>query len=457
MPRYHFDDFVLSSRRRLLLRGAKEQPLIPRYFDLLVFLVEHRHEAVHRRDIFDRVWTDAIVSDSALSQAIRTIRRVLGDDPREPRFIGTVSRHGYRFVFAEVREEDDDGAWPPAVVAGPAVVETVVVALPVTDPFDPLIDRITRVAADSAEEEDQREAAELLHGLGTAEALRRLDMRPGHALGRALLRDTRWDAAEAGSVPLMGQPAFLATAQALIRLRLRRASREVAARWQGASAAAALAGVIGGALGGLLLASVPGSEASFAVVPVLALIGACCGALGGAGVGAGLSAAEAADRSRRTASLVLGAAVGGGLAGTIAQWLGRWSLAALVGVKLDIGGSVEGVIIGAAAGLGYGLATSGTEGGLAAPRGKRRLRVALMTAIACGLAGLVLSYAGWPLVGGTVHAIATGSGGSQAALTPLGRLLGEPDFGPLSSAISGTFEGLLFGLGLSFGLTRRRK
>jgi DNA-binding winged helix-turn-helix (wHTH) protein len=457
VPRYHFDEFVLSSRRRLLLRGAKEQPLIPRYFDLLVFLVEHRHEAVHRRDIFDRVWTDAIVSDSALSQAIRTIRRVLGDDPREPRFIGTVSRHGYRFVFAEVREEDDDGVWPPSVVEAPAAVETVVAAAPEDDPFDPLIERITRVAVDAAEEEDQREAAELLHGLGTAEALRRLDMRPGHALGRALLRDTRWDAAEAGSVPLIGQPSSLATAQALIRLRLRRASREVAARWQSASACAAFAGVIGGALGGLLLASIPGSAASFAVVPVLALIGAGCGALGGAGVGAGLSAAEAADRSRRTASLVLGAAAGGGLAGTLAQWLGRWSLAALVGMHIDIGGSVEGVVIGAAAGLGYGLATSGTKGGLAAPRGARRWRVAILTAVACGLAGLILSYVGQPLVGGTVHAIATGSGGSQAALTPLGRLLGEPDFGPVSSAISGTFEGLLFGLGLSFGLTRRRK
>ncbi|HUR21688.1 MAG TPA: winged helix-turn-helix domain-containing protein [Vicinamibacterales bacterium] len=462
MPRYHFDEFVLSSRRRLLLRGTKEQPLIPRYFDLLVFLVEHRHEAVHRRDIFDRVWTDAIVSDSALSQAIRTIRRVLGDDPREPRFIGTVSRHGYRFVCADVREEDDDGPWPPAQAGARAAeaavipATTVEMAPPQTDPFDPLIDRITRVARDSAEQEDQREAAELLHGLGTAEALRRLDMRPGHALGRALLRDTRWDAAEAGSVPLMGQPASLATAQALIRLRLRRASREVAARWQSASACAALAGVIGGALGGLLLASLPGSAASFAVVPVLALIGAGCGALGGAGVGAGLSAAEAAARSRRTASLVLGSAAGGGIAGTIAQWLGRWSLAALVGVHVDIGGSLEGVVIGAAAGLGYGLATSGTEGGLAAPRGARRWRVAMVTAVACGLAGLRLSVAGWPLVGGTVHAIATGSGGSQAALTPLGRLIGESDFGPVSSAISGTFEGLLFGLGLSFGLTRRR-
>src|SRR5215207_4422255 len=101
----------------MVLREGRELPLIPRYFDLLVFLIERRHEAVHRRDIFDRVWTDVIVSDSALTQAIRTIRRTLGDDPRGPRFIRTVSRHGYRFVFAEVIEEADDDAWPPAMIA----------------------------------------------------------------------------------------------------------------------------------------------------------------------------------------------------------------------------------------------------------------------------------------------------------------------------------------------------
>jgi DNA-binding winged helix-turn-helix (wHTH) protein len=107
VPRYRFSDFILSPRRRLLVRGNQEHPLIPRYFDLLVFLIERRHEAVHRRDIFDHVWNDVVVSDSALSQAIRTIRRTLDDDPREPRFIRTVSRHGYRFVFPEVYEEDD--------------------------------------------------------------------------------------------------------------------------------------------------------------------------------------------------------------------------------------------------------------------------------------------------------------------------------------------------------------
>src|SRR6185295_7107140 len=87
MLRYRFSEFILSPRRRLLVRNGREQPLIPRYFDLLVFLIERRGEAVHRRDIFDRVWGDVIVSDSALSQAVRTIRRVLGDESREPRFV----------------------------------------------------------------------------------------------------------------------------------------------------------------------------------------------------------------------------------------------------------------------------------------------------------------------------------------------------------------------------------
>ena len=164
VPRYRFNDFILSPRRRMLLRDGREQPLIPRYFDLLVFLIERRHEAVHRRDIFDRVWSDVVVSDSALSQAIRTIRRTLGDDSREPRFIRTVSRHGYRFVFADVVEEDDDGEWQ---IASPGVANAAAAGAPAEDPFEPLLERLTRVATTRGEEEDQREAAELLHALGT--------------------------------------------------------------------------------------------------------------------------------------------------------------------------------------------------------------------------------------------------------------------------------------------------
>src|SRR5687767_10291183 len=191
---YQFDDFVLSPRRRMLTRRGRELPLIPRYFDLLVFLVERRREAVHRREIFERIWSDVIVSDSALSQAVRTIRRVLGDDSREPRFVRTVSRHGYRFVFADVVEEDDEGEWQAEDMT-PPLHEAPHEAT--ADPYEPLLQRATSVATNASDEEEQREAAELLHGLSTSEALRRLGTRPRHAFARALLRDTRWDAAEA--------------------------------------------------------------------------------------------------------------------------------------------------------------------------------------------------------------------------------------------------------------------
>ena len=90
-----------------------------------MLLVERRPEAVHRREIFDAVWSDVVVSDSALTQAVRTLRRTLGDDPREPRFIRTVSRHGYRFVGAEAVEEPDDAPAPSAEPAPAPPLEDV--------------------------------------------------------------------------------------------------------------------------------------------------------------------------------------------------------------------------------------------------------------------------------------------------------------------------------------------
>ena len=237
MPRYRFSEFILSPRRRVLVRNGREQPLIPRYFDLLVFLVEHRGEAVHRRDIFDHVWSDVVVSDSALSQAIRTIRRVLGDDSREPRFVRTVSRHGYRFVFTDIVEENDDGDWQGAAAVPPTVQSPMAATLPqrspeaAVDPFEPLLQRMTTVAVSASDAEDQREAAELLHALGTSEALRRLGTRPGHAYARALLRDTRWDTPESGPVPVLAGPAPIAVSREIVALRLRRAATVAASRW----------------------------------------------------------------------------------------------------------------------------------------------------------------------------------------------------------------------------------
>jgi hypothetical protein len=54
-----------------------------------------------------------------------------------------------------------------------------------------------------------------------------------------------------------------------------------------------------------------------------------------------------------------------------------------------------------------------------------------------------------------VHLIAQASQGSQMTLAPLGRLIGDPDFGQRSRVLISLGEGALFGLGLALGLTRR--
>jgi len=457
VPRYRFATFVLSTEKRLLAdtgEAARELPLIPRYFDLLVFLIERRHEAVSRQQIFDRVWRDVVVSDSALSQAIRTIRRTLRDNSREPLFVRTMARHGYRFVFPDVVEELDDDRWPGKAAAASSSTTTVV-ADESSDPFEPLLERLTRTPWSAADEEDQYDAAELLHALGTAEALRRLDARPRHALARALLRDARWGAPDAASVPILNQPAPFSTAAWLIGLRLRRVKRLIASRWASASLGGGIAGALGGLIGGLILVAAPQSAAELPVAVVLALVGAACGTIGGAGVGAGLAVAEAVARSQRTLALIVFGALGGGFVGVLVEWLTRWTLTSLFGLHVAVGGGVEGIILAGAASLGYALSTGRLTDGLAAPRGRERLQVAVATAVTCGLAAVALALAGRPLVGGTVHVIAQAVQGSQVTLTPLGRLLGEPDFGALARGIIAVGEGTFFGFGLAFGLTRR--
>ena len=453
-----FGRFVVSPRRRELRADGVIRPLIPRYFDLLVFLVAHRGDAVHRQAIFDGVWTDVIVSDSALSQAIRTLRRVLDDDSREPRFIRTVSRHGYQFVYLDVREEVDDGVTTgaPAATRAPDAPATPVIDASSGAPSEAgpdlatRLERLRRPGLTEGEREEQRDLAERLHGEGRGllDALAALPAPTGHA--RALLRDARWDVATPVDVPIAGAD----DAWQLVRLRLVRAGTLVAARWVSGASGAGVAGLAAGAGGGVLLALAPGSDAPITVAPVLGVVGAAAGAAAGAGVAAGLAIGEAVWRSHRGLALTAGGAVGGAAIGLAVQWLTRWSLMALVGIVAPVGGGLEGLVLGAAAGLAFAASTAG--GGFAAPRGAARTRAAVAVAVACGVAALALAATGRPLVGGTVHAVASASSGGQAVLSPLGRLLGEPGFGAVTAALISAAEGALFGAGLTLGLPRRR-
>jgi DNA-binding winged helix-turn-helix (wHTH) protein len=447
-PRYRFAEFTLSPARRSLFRSGREVPLIPRYLDLLVLLVERRSVALHRQEIFDRVWTDVVVSDGALSQAVRTLRRTLGEDAGRV-FIRTVSRHGYQFVCPVVEEEDD------AEVRVPAAGESAVGPAPGHRENDPLAVALARLLDPALDEDAKREAAEELHGLDTAEALRRLDRAPGHARAWAHLRDSRWDVAGAGRVPLLAPPAGPAAWVALAGLRMRRAFRLAGSRWAAASAGGAAAGALAGLLGGLAMAVLGGSTAP-SLLGALALVGALVAGAGAAGVGCGLAAAEALVRSWRTAALVGLGAAGGALVGALAHRVVAGLLETLFGLDgLAIGGGTEGLVLGAAAGLGFGLTTRRITGGLAAPRGRARAMTVAATALACALAAAGLSAAGGRLGAVSLDAIVGRFPASRVELTRLGRPFGEDRLGPRARAALGSGEGLLFGIGLAFGLTRR--
>lgn len=95
---YHFGEFVVDVADRQLWRGSDRLDLNARYFDALVLLLREEGRLVEKDELFDRVWNDVVVSESALTQCIKEIRRLLGDNAQNPLYIQTVPRHGYRFV-----------------------------------------------------------------------------------------------------------------------------------------------------------------------------------------------------------------------------------------------------------------------------------------------------------------------------------------------------------------------
>jgi DNA-binding winged helix-turn-helix (wHTH) protein len=103
---FRFERFVLEPRDRRLERDDEPVELNARYLDALVLLVREAGKLVSKDRFLGEVWQGVPVTDEALTQCIKTLRRQLGDDAANPRFIETVPKHGYRFI-APVEWMDD--------------------------------------------------------------------------------------------------------------------------------------------------------------------------------------------------------------------------------------------------------------------------------------------------------------------------------------------------------------
>jgi predicted ATPase/DNA-binding winged helix-turn-helix (wHTH) protein len=93
-----FEPFWLDLRDERLWCGHEAIPLSPKTFAVLRCLVSQAGQLVTKDALLAAVWPETVVSESILTVAIRTLRRVLGDQARIPRFIETVHGRGYRFI-----------------------------------------------------------------------------------------------------------------------------------------------------------------------------------------------------------------------------------------------------------------------------------------------------------------------------------------------------------------------
>jgi len=119
------DWFVEPSLNRLSRDDTTIQ-LELKVMDVLVCLAERAGEVVTRQEIVDRVWATEFISDNTLTHAITELRNALGDDARNPSFIETIHRRGYRVIApVEAEVSDEPGESKVARFPVPERTETV--------------------------------------------------------------------------------------------------------------------------------------------------------------------------------------------------------------------------------------------------------------------------------------------------------------------------------------------
>lgn len=121
---FRFGDFELDETARTLLHGGETCDLGSRYFDALCLLVRNPEGLISKDRFMAEVWSGVPVTDEALTQCIRTLRRTLGDDAGNPRYIQTVPKHGYRFVAHVHAGRQDRPSTRPDRGAGQMVAAT---------------------------------------------------------------------------------------------------------------------------------------------------------------------------------------------------------------------------------------------------------------------------------------------------------------------------------------------
>jgi len=95
---FRVGDWTVEPAANRLFCKDKEVRVEPKAMRVLTYLVERRGEVVSRQDLEAAVWTGMIVTDDAVTNTVIKLRRALGDNARDPRYIETIAKSGYRLI-----------------------------------------------------------------------------------------------------------------------------------------------------------------------------------------------------------------------------------------------------------------------------------------------------------------------------------------------------------------------
>ena len=106
---FKFADVEVREREFCLVKAGEVLPVEPKTFRVLLYLLRNPQKLIAKEELLNAVWGDAVVTDSSLTRTIAQLRRLLGDEIRNPRYIETVATVGYRFLYKVEISEDASG------------------------------------------------------------------------------------------------------------------------------------------------------------------------------------------------------------------------------------------------------------------------------------------------------------------------------------------------------------
>jgi DNA-binding winged helix-turn-helix (wHTH) protein len=95
---FRLGEWLVEPSLNRLSRSGETVQLRPKLMDVLAFLANRAGGVVSQEEILESVWAREFIAESALTRTIAELRKVLGDDAGEPRFIETISKRGYRLI-----------------------------------------------------------------------------------------------------------------------------------------------------------------------------------------------------------------------------------------------------------------------------------------------------------------------------------------------------------------------